>query len=76
LYYADKFLGLADLFGDGCQVVSFDDSRFQEKLAASIDQSWNSAEQIRQPLLEAAARQIQSAETAYQKLYELVAGSL
>jgi polysaccharide pyruvyl transferase WcaK-like protein len=71
-YYVDKFVGLADKFGIGCQVVFLDDERLCSKVAAAIDVAWRSAEQIKSPLLEAARRQIQLGYDAYRHFYELV----
>jgi colanic acid/amylovoran biosynthesis protein len=72
-HYLNKFHGLADQFGSGCQVILLDDEQFQEKLATAIDAAWESAEQTRSQLLEAAQRQIQSGRAGYRRLYELVA---
>lgn len=61
-YYLAKFQGLQDLFGAGCEIVA-DCSR---DLAEAIANSWNSADQVRPHLLEAALRQIESGRRAYQ----------
>jgi colanic acid/amylovoran biosynthesis protein len=74
-YYVHKFNGLADQFGTGCQVVLMDDPRFPEALVAAIEAAWRSAQRVRRPLLEAAARQIEAAHTAYKRVYELVRSS-
>jgi colanic acid/amylovoran biosynthesis protein len=71
-YYADKFLGLADQFGAGCQVIFLDEEQFREKLAEAIDTAWRAAEHVRLPLLEAAKRQIEVGWDAYRRVYELV----
>lgn len=72
-YYRDKFLGLAEQFDRGCQVLSLDDGQLPEKLAANIDHAWSGAEQIRPGLLATAARYIQAAQSAYRRFYELAA---
>ena len=69
--YKDKFLSLVDQFGPGCQLVYLDDQCLQEKLLAAIDTAWDSAEQVRPQLLEAAVQHIKLGHTAYQRLYEL-----
>lgn len=71
-YYIDKHLGLADLFGTGCEIVSLDDERLREKLAKAIDRAWRAAEQVRPQLLEAAARQVEAGLAGYQSFSELV----
>ena len=71
-YYIDKFQGLADQFGVGCDVILLGDQEFAEKLASSIHQLWESAEILRPQLLEAAQQQIELGQTAYQRLYEIV----
>jgi polysaccharide pyruvyl transferase WcaK-like protein len=71
-YYADKFLGLADQFGVGCDVVFLDDRQLSEKLSAAIQQAWNQAEQHHSQLLEAAARQVELGHVAYQQVYQLL----
>lgn len=71
-YYKDKFLGLADQFGVGCEVVFLDDDRLSEKLSASINKAWESSEQLRPQLLESARKQIELGRSAYEKIYELV----
>jgi colanic acid/amylovoran biosynthesis protein len=71
-YYADKFLGLAEQFGVGCEVIFLNDRELQRKLVDSIDRAWQSAEQLRPQLLEAAKRQVELGHTAYKRVYELV----
>ena len=71
-YYIDKFQGLADQFGVGCDVILLGDEEFAQKLASSIHQLWESAEILRPQLLEAAQQQIELGQTAYQRLYEIV----
>jgi len=71
-YYIDKFQGLADQFGVGCDVILLGDQEFAQKLASSIHQLWESAEILRPQLLEAARQQIELGQTAYQRLYEIV----
>ncbi len=58
-YYAAKFEGLAEQFGEGCDVVFLDDLRFTRNLTAAIERAWAEAEQRRPCLLESAARQIE-----------------
>ncbi|BAZ22589.1 hypothetical protein NIES4073_34740 [Kalymmatonema gypsitolerans NIES-4073] len=71
-YYKDKFFGLADQFGCGCEILLLDDKELEEKLIAAIHHSWQSAEQLRSQLLEAAWRQIDVGHSAYKRVFELV----
>lgn len=71
-YYATKFLGLRDQFGEGCEVVFLDRPQAVEKLAEAIDKAWQSAEQVRWHLQEAALRQIQLSAGAYERVRDLL----
>lgn len=70
-YYVDKFLGLADQFQVGCEIVFLDEANLQEKLVTKIEQLWTEAEILRPQLLRAAEHQIQEGHAAYQKLLSL-----
>ena len=67
-YYASKFLGLEDQFGLGCETVALDAPDAMETLEAAIERAWQSAEKARQPLLEAARRQMTLAQGAYDRV--------
>jgi colanic acid/amylovoran biosynthesis protein len=71
-YYAQKFLGLADQFGEGCEVLFMDEKRFGERLNESIAKSWNRASRTRPLLLDAARRQTEASTAAYQRFFEIV----
>jgi colanic acid/amylovoran biosynthesis protein len=71
-YYKDKFLGVADQFGIGCEVILLDGEQLWEKLIISINNAWRSSEEVRPQLLESAKRQIDLGHTAYRKIYQLV----
>lgn len=71
-YYKNKFLGLANQFGCGCDVISLDDANLARKLKDSIDFAWQSAEALRPRLLAAAENQIESGQDAYKRLYEMI----
>jgi polysaccharide pyruvyl transferase WcaK-like protein len=71
-YYVDKFVGLAELFDAGCEVIILSDTQFPTKLKVAIDRMWQSAEHLRPQLLDAAARQVQLSRAAYQRVRELV----
>ena len=71
-YYIDKFSGLASQFGIGCEFILLDDNQLREKLYTSIENAWNSKEEVRGQLLESARRQIKLGYAAYRRVYELV----
>ena len=67
-YYVDKFRGLAELFGPGCQVVATGadlGAPFAAMLLASLAVAWDNADELRPALLEAAERQIELGRAAY-----------
>ena len=53
-------------------MVQLDDEQLEKNLWNAIDVSWQSAEEDRLKLLEAAVHQIEWNELAYQKLFEMV----
>lgn len=71
-YYLSKFQGLEDLFGLGCVTVMLSDPDWPDRLAAAIETTWNSAEAIRLPLLQAAERQIEESREAYRRVKNLL----
>lgn len=74
-YYVDKFIGLAEQFGIGCEVVLLNEADWQLRLRDAIERAWQSAEQVKPHLLAAARRQIDLGYVAYRKMYELVSKS-
>ena len=71
-YYVDKFLGLADMFGSGCQVISLGESHFPDRLTQAVTKAWASADQVRESLQAAAQKQLQQSRAAYAKLKDLL----
>ncbi len=71
-YYANKFLGLADQFGAGCQVLLLDDGQVQERLKLEIEKAWALADEVRPKLLVAARHQAQLIQEAYRRFYDWV----
>lgn len=67
-YYVDKFLGLAALFGDGCQVVRLDAPDFPSQLDRTIPALWQDADRFRPVLLAEAARQVRLGHEAYDRI--------
>ena len=71
-YYQDKFLGLADQFGVGCEVLFLNDSDLLPRLIAAINKAWESAPELREILLKAAQEQISLSRAAYEKILDFV----
>jgi polysaccharide pyruvyl transferase WcaK-like protein len=75
-YYLAKFQGLEELFGMGCTTVMLGEPDFPSKLATAIENTWNSAEEVRLPLLRSALRQIESSRGAYRRVHRLIGGEV
>lgn len=71
-YYIDKFLGLAEQFGCGCEVVLMYGDDFQPRLKWAIQHTFENAERVRPQLLEAAQKQIGLGQYAYRQLFDLL----
>ncbi len=67
-YFAAKLFGLANQFGVGCEVVTLDDDDWESRLKAAILAAWNSSEQVRPQLLQAAESQLAASRAAYERL--------
>ncbi len=74
-YYDYKFLGLADLFGPGCTVISLQGTNLAERLISTIDGAWTNAVEFRPTLIEAARRQIEAGQAAYQQFFQTVSSA-
>ena len=70
--YVDKFLGLSDQFGPGCEVVRLDIVNFKEQLASALEKSWQLADQVHVSLQEASQRQIELGWVAYQRVKKII----
>jgi polysaccharide pyruvyl transferase WcaK-like protein len=64
-YYEDKFLGLADMFGEGCEVVRLGEPDVKTRLDEAITRAWSSADQARSHLIAAADRQLADSRSAW-----------
>lgn len=64
-YYSAKFRGLQQLYGDGCFLIELSGPGLAERLGAILEQAWTSAQDLREPLLRAAARQVCQGRAAY-----------
>ena len=71
--YTAKFLGLEDQFGLGCETVFLGAPDASERLAAAAERAWQLAEKVRLPLQEAARRQIELSQGAYERVRENIA---
>ena len=69
-YYENKFLGLADQFGGGLELVDLDAADFRQRLDEALDRAWNTAEHVRPLLLAAAAEQITLSRRAHRSVAE------
>ncbi len=70
-YYVDKFVGLRDQFGEGCEMILLSDADWAQSLRTAMENAWTHADQIRPILLDAALRQIELGQAAYQQLNTL-----
>ncbi len=71
-YYASKFLGLKDQFGQGCEIVSLNDDQLPNRLTAGIADAWTSGDDVMPTLLDAARRQVRLGHEYYRRVAELV----
>ena len=72
-YYRIKFIGLKDMFGVGCEIISISDDRFPHRLAAVALEMWRNAPSLRPALLSAAERQRVDGRRAYDELCSIIA---
>jgi polysaccharide pyruvyl transferase WcaK-like protein len=71
-YYADKFRGLQEQFGDGCRVVELDGPDALESIEPALDELWRAAPSLEGELRSAATRQVERGRAAYARLARLV----
>ena len=71
-YCRDKFSGLADLFGGGCEVIDIEAPDAAEVLSREICRAWTHAPCWREPLLREARKQIEEGKAAYRRLVTIV----
>ena len=74
-YFSAKFLGLEDQFGEGCQTVFLNDPAFPQMLHDAIERAWKNADELRDPLLAAAVKQIELSRRSYERLRDLAASA-
>jgi polysaccharide pyruvyl transferase WcaK-like protein len=68
IYYDDKFLGLSEMFGQGLTLVRLDDPCLEQTLAMAIDQAWQAALVVREPLRARARMQIDASRAAFDRI--------
>ncbi len=73
-YFSNKFLGLEDQFGEGCQTVFLNEPLLPQRLNSAIEIAWQNADKLRAPLQAAARRQIDLSRKSYERVKELAAG--
>jgi len=66
-YYADKFLGLAEQFGEGCQVVLLSEKVWPKLVPEALDRAWSLADRVRPMLLASAQKQDNSRPRSLQQ---------
>jgi polysaccharide pyruvyl transferase WcaK-like protein len=70
-YYDDKFLGLGSMFGQGLTLVRLDDPCLEQTLAMAIDEAWQAALVVREPLRARARMQIDASRAAFDRVVTL-----
>lgn len=70
-YYKQKFTGLQEQFPGGCRAIDLKRPVNTGEIEDAICCAWESAEQVRESLLAAAARQIELGHAAYRAVHEL-----
>jgi polysaccharide pyruvyl transferase WcaK-like protein len=73
-YYLDKFRGLRDQFGPGCQVLDLDDPALPDALVAALELAWEGADAFRAAIIRTADRQIAAGRDAYRRLASVASG--
>ncbi|RQW88296.1 MAG: polysaccharide pyruvyl transferase family protein [Geobacter sp.] len=71
-YYSSKFTGLANLFPSGVEIIHLSAGGLAEKLLASMDKLWESADELRPALRQSAERQRAVGLLAYERIRDLV----
>lgn len=72
-YFASKFLGLENQFGEGCHTILLNEPALPQRLHSAIERAWQNADRLREPLRAAALRQIESSRRSYERIKTLAA---
>jgi colanic acid/amylovoran biosynthesis protein len=65
-YYEQKFTGLQQQFSQGCRMIDFRRPVTSDEIQDAILTAWESAQELREPLFAAAARQVELGRAACQ----------
>ena len=71
-YYDDKFLGLADMFDDGLQLLRLTDADLAVRLPHAISSAWEAAPEVRSTLRARAQEQIAASRSGLDRVLDLV----
>ena len=71
-YYEQKFTGLQKQCPGGCRILDFRQPVASSEIQDAICKAWESAEQMRERLLKAAAYQVELSRAAYKAAYSLL----
>ncbi|MFQ6392879.1 polysaccharide pyruvyl transferase family protein [Nocardia sp. KC 131] len=71
-YYDDKFHGLAQMFGTGLRVVHLNDAALEDNLGRAIQEVWDDAPAVRDPLRQKAVEQIDASRAGLERVFRLV----
>jgi polysaccharide pyruvyl transferase WcaK-like protein len=66
-YYEDKFLGLADMFGTGLELVDTETADLQERLKTAVREAWERAPEVRPALRTAAEHQVAASQHGFEQ---------
>jgi len=70
-YYEQKFRGLQQQFPGGCRTLDFRQPVTSVEIQDAICGAWESAEQVREALIEAATHQVELSRAAYRLVREM-----
>jgi colanic acid/amylovoran biosynthesis protein len=71
LYYQQKFAGLEAQFPGGCRTIDLRLPITSEEIQSAVLSAWESAETVRDSLLDATVRQIELSRAAYRAVHSL-----
>lgn len=71
-YYDDKFLGLADMFGSGLQIIGLDAGELEQQVEEAVRSAWSRTPQDREALLQSAAEQVATSRQSFNRACNLV----
>ncbi len=68
-YYDDKFLGLADMFGTGLELVDTETEDLQDRLSTAVREAWEQAPEVRPALRTAAEHQVAASRHGFEQAF-------